>query len=257
MTALSAMRSGAGLVTLGIAASLNPIIETQVLEVMSSPLQESRCGILAESAIDDIKQLIAGKSCLAIGPGIGQAAETRSLVKKIISQIDTPMVIDADGLNSIAGQTRLLKKRNAPTVLTPHPGEMARLIETSPAAVQQNRLETARDFAKNFGVHVVLKGAATVIAHPDGSAYINPTGNPGMAAGGMGDVLTGVLAGFITQGFSPQEATHTAVYLHGAAADTLAEKIGPIGYLAGEVMNAIPGEIKKLLETQIPQHASK
>ena len=257
MTALSAMRSGAGLVTLGVAASLNPIIETQVLEVMSAPLPESRCGILAESAIDDIKQLIAGKSCLAIGPGIGQAAETRSLVKKIISQIDTPMVIDADGLNSIAGQTRLLKKRNAPTVLTPHPGEMARLIETSPAAVQQNRLETARDFAKNFGVHVVLKGAATVIAHPDGSAYINPTGNPGMAAGGMGDVLTGVLAGFITQGFSPEAATHTAAYLHGAAADTLAEKIGPIGYLAGEVMSAIPGEIKKLLETQTPQHASK
>jgi len=253
MTAISAMRAGAGLVTLGVAESLNTIIETQVLEVMSAPLPESRCGILAETAIDDIKQLAAGKSCLAIGPGIGQAAETRSLLKKIISQIDAPMVIDADGLNGIAGQTRLLKKRHAPTVLTPHPGEMARLIETSPAAVQQNRLAIARDFAMNFGVHVVLKGAATVVAHPDGNAYINPTGNPGMASGGMGDVLTGVLAGFITQGFPPEAAAHAAVYLHGAAADTLAEKIGPIGYLAGEVMNAIPGEIKKLLETQIPQ----
>jgi NAD(P)H-hydrate epimerase len=248
MTAVSAMRSGAGLVTLGIAESLNPIVETQVLEAMTAPLAECEYGILAEAAIDEITELAEGKSCLAIGPGIGQAEETRSLVKKIISQVDAPMVIDADGLNNIAGQTQLLKKRNAPTVLTPHPGEMARLIESSPASVQQNRLACARDFATNFGVHVVLKGAATVIAHPDGSAYVNPTGNPGMASGGMGDVLTGVLAGFITQGFTSEAAAHAAVYLHGAAADTLAKTIGPIGYLAGEVMNTIPGEIKKLLE---------
>jgi NAD(P)H-hydrate epimerase len=253
MTAVSAMRTGAGLVTLGIAQSLNPIVETQVLEVMTAPLPESRYGILADTAIDDIKKLAAAKTCLAIGPGIGQAAETRSLVKKIISQSDTPMVIDADGLNNIAGQTQLLKKLKAPAVLTPHPGEMARLIETSPAAVQQNRLECARNFATNFGVHVVLKGAATIIAHPNGGVFINPTGNPGMASAGMGDVLTGVLAGFITQGFAPEAAAHAAVYLHGAAADTLAKTIGPIGYLAGEVMNAIPGEIKKILEKQIPQ----
>ena len=127
--------------------------------------------------------------------------------------------------------------------------EMARLIEATPAEIQQDRLKCAREFAMNFGVHVVLKGAATVIAHPDGSAFINPTGNPGMASGGMGDVLTGALAGFITQGFPPQAAAHTAVYLHGAAADTLASRIGPVGYLAGEVMNAIPAEIKKLMET--------
>jgi len=241
------MRAGAGLVTLAIAESLNPIIETQVLEVMTAPLPECRYGILADTAIDDITKLVGGKSCLAIGPGIGQAEETRSLVKQIISEIDTPIVIDADGLNNIAGQTPLLKKRKALTVLTPHPGEMARLIETSATVVQQNRLSCARNFATNFGVHVVLKGAATVIAHPDGSAYINPTGNPGMASGGMGDVLTGVLAGFITQGFTPKAAAHAAVYLHGAAADTLAQTIGPIGYLAGEVMNTIPREIKKLI----------
>ena len=248
MTAVSAMRAGAGLVTLGIAESLNPIVETQVLEVMTAPLAECKSGILADIAIDKIMKLAYGKSCLAIGPGIGQAAETRSLVKKIISQLDVPMVIDADGLNNIAGQTQLLRKRKAPVVLTPHPGEMARLIETSAAAVQQNRLACARDFATNFSVHVVLKGAATVIAHPDGSAYINPTGNPGMASGGMGDVLTGVLAGFITQGFTPEAAAHAAVYLHGAAADTLAKTVGPIGYLAGEVMDTIPGEIKKLID---------
>jgi hydroxyethylthiazole kinase-like uncharacterized protein yjeF len=249
LTAGSAMRAGAGLVTLSIAESLHPIAETLVLEVMTAPLTESRYGVLGDAAVDDIKKLAAGKTCLAVGPGIGQAAETRSLIQKMITQIEIPMVIDADGLNNLMGQTRLLKNLKAPAVLTPHPGEMARLIDATPAEVQQNRLKCARDFAKNFNVHVVLKGAATVIAHPDGKAYINPTGNSGMASGGMGDVLTGVLAGFITQGFSPEAAAHAAVYLHGAAADTLAKTIGPFGYLAGEVMNAIPGEIKKLINT--------
>ena len=247
LTAGSAMRCGAGLVTLSIAESLHSIAETLVLEVMTAPLTESRCGVLGDAAVDDIKKLISGKACLAIGPGIGQAPETRRLIQKIITQIEIPVVIDADGLNNLTGQTQLLKSLKAPAVLTPHPGEMARLIDATPAEVQHNRLKCARDFATNFKVHVVLKGAATVIAHPDGKAYINPTGNSGMASGGMGDVLTGVLAGFITQGFSPEEAAHAAVYLHGAAADTLAKTIGPFGYLAGEVMNAIPGEIKKLI----------
>jgi hydroxyethylthiazole kinase-like uncharacterized protein yjeF len=247
LAAGSAMRCGAGLVTLSIAESLHSIAETLVLEVMTAPLTESRCGVLGDAAVDDIKKLISGKACLAIGPGIGQAPETRRLIQKIITQIEIPVVIDADGLNNLTGQTQLLKSLKAPAVLTPHPGEMARLIDATPAEVQHNRLKCARDFATNFKVHVVLKGAATVIAHPDGKAYINPTGNSGMASGGMGDVLTGVLAGFITQGFSPDEAAHAAVYLHGAAADTLAKTIGPFGYLAGEVMNAIPGEIKKLI----------
>jgi NAD(P)H-hydrate epimerase len=248
MTAVSAMRAGAGLVTLGTAESLNPMVASQVLEVMTTPLPQSQTGILGDSAIDEILALTTGKTCLAIGPGIGQAMETRSLVAKIIPQIEIPMVIDADGLNNVAGRTPLLKKLKAPAVLTPHPGEMARLIDSTPAAVQQNRLACARDFATQFGVHVVLKGAATVISHPDGTAFVNPTGNPGMASGGMGDVLTGILAGFITQGFSPEAAAHAAVYLHGASADTLAKNMGPIGYLASEVMNAIPGEIRKVFE---------
>ena len=249
MTAMAAMRAGAGLVTLGISESLNPILETQLLEVMTAPLPESQNGALGTTAFEKIKKMEAGKKCLAIGPGIGQAGETQRLAKKIISQSQIPMVIDADGLNNIAGQTQLLKSLKTSMVLTPHPGEMARLMDVTPAEIQQNRLQCARDFASNFKVHIVLKGAATVIAHPDGSAYINPTGNPGMASGGMGDVLTGVLAGFITQGFTPEAAAHASVYLHGAAADTLSKTVGPIGYLAGEVMNAIPAEIKKLMKT--------
>ena len=157
------------------------------------------------------------------------------------------MVIDADGLNNLAGHSQLLKEISVPVIITPHPGEMARLIDTPPKEIRKNRIKFARNFAKEFQVHVVLKGAGTVIAHPDETVAVNPTGNPGMASGGMGDVLTGIIAGLITQGYSPEAASHIGVYLHGAAADTLAERIGPVGYLASEVMNAIPGEIKKLI----------
>jgi NAD(P)H-hydrate epimerase len=247
MTAMSAIRSGAGLVTLGVPRCINPVLETQVLEAMTEPLPEIENGRLSESAFDAIMNLVAGKRCLAIGPGLGQADETKTLVCRIIKQSPVPLVIDADGLNNLVGQTKILHKLKVPVVLTPHPGEMARLMETSVSIVQADRIKYARDFALQFNAHVVLKGAATVIAHPDGRAYINSTGNSGMASGGMGDVLTGVIAGLIAQGFSPESAAHAGVYLHGAAADTLSESIGPFGYLAGEVMDAIPGEVKKLM----------
>jgi NAD(P)H-hydrate epimerase len=198
------MRVGAGLVTLGVGQSINTILESQVLEVMTEPLPDLDNGHLGESALDRILDLTAGKQCLALGPGLGQAKETRSLVTRIIQNSSISLVIDADGLNNLAGHTQILKELQVPVILTPHPGEMARLSETSAAAVQTDRMKSARDFAFEFNAHVILKGAGTVIAHPDGSAYINSTGNPGMAAGGMGDVLTGVIAGLITQGFSPE-----------------------------------------------------
>ena len=157
------------------------------------------------------------------------------------------MVVDADGINNLAGQVQILKGTRVPIVLTPHPGEMARLLDVSVGKIQQDRINSARNAAVDLNVHVVLKGARTVIAHPDGRVFINPTGNAGMASGGMGDVLTGIIAGKIVQGFSPESAAHAGVYLHGAAADSLAESMGPYGYLAGEVMNAIPGEFKKIL----------
>ena len=248
MTAMSAMRAGAGLVSLGVPQSINAILESRVLEAMTEPLPDIGQGKLGESAFDTIMQLAAGKQCLALGPGLGQAGKTRALVIRIIRESPIPMVIDADGLNNLAEDTKIVKNLDVPVILTPHPGEMARLTKTTAAAVQADRIKNAREFAIEFNVHVVLKGAATVIAHPDGSAFINPTGNPGMAAGGMGDVLTGMIAGLVTQGFSPASAAHAGVYLHGAAADTLAESIGPVGYLAGEVMDAIPHEIKKIVQ---------
>jgi len=246
MTAMSAMRAGAGLVTSGIPKSLNPVLETQVLEAMTYPLPETPTGEFAASALGEIKSLLTGKKCLAIGPGIGTAHETRALILKIINNCRIPMVIDADGLNCLADDTNRLLKCKGPVVLTPHPGEMARLMRTTAGGVQADRIKNAREFARQNKVHVVLKGARTVIAHPDGRVFVNPTGNPGMASGGMGDVLTGVIAGLIAQGYSPEVSTHVGTYLHGAAADALLEKHGPFGFIASDVMHNLPLEIGKL-----------
>ncbi len=243
MTAMSAMRTGAGLVTLGIPRSLNPVLESRCLEAMTCPLSETIDGMLNESSFQAIIDLLSGKKCFAIGPGIGTSAETKNLVHRVIQESKAPIVIDADGLNLLAGHTQILQNLQAPVILTPHPGEMARLIKSTARAVQKDRINCARDFAEKFNVHLVLKGARTLIAHPDGKVFVNPTGNSGMASGGMGDVLTGIIAGLITQGYSPESAAHAGVYLHGAAADEMAEKRGPIGFLASDVMNAIPGQI--------------
>lgn len=249
MTATSAMRAGAGLVTLGIPASLNPVLETQVMEAMTDPLPETVKGILGEASFNRIMDLLSDKKCLAIGPGIGTSPETKILFKQLLQENTKPMVIDADGLNILAGQTEILEDLDTPIVLTPHPGEMARLKRTTASDVQKDRITCARDFAEKFNVHVVLKGARTVVAHPDGRVFINPTGNPGMASGGMGDVLTGVISGFIAQGHSPELAAHAGVYLHGAAADSLAKGKGPFGYLATDVMNTLPQAIKKMTDS--------
>jgi len=250
MTATSAMHSGAGLVTLGIPKSLNNILEGLVIEAMTIPLPEAEGGMLDERSLDKIIKLMVDKKCLALGPGLGNASGTKQLVIKIIQKCRIPIIIDADGLNSLIDNTDILKNLKNPIILTPHPGEMSKLIEKPVSFIQKNRISCARKFAKNFKVHVVLKGARTIIAHPDGKVFINPTGNPGMAAGGMGDVLTGIIAGFVTQGYSPEAAIHIGVYLHGATADILAKDIGPFGFLATEIMSAIPRQIKLLMNDQ-------
>jgi hydroxyethylthiazole kinase-like uncharacterized protein yjeF len=247
LTAAAALRIGAGLVSLGVPVGLHAIMETLTREAMTVSLPEAGAGILGLSAQAAILELAQGKSCLALGPGLGPAAETGELVRGLARSSPIPMVIDADGLNHLAGATEVLKNLPVPAVLTPHPGEMARLLGTTAPAVQRERIACARDLATALNLHVVLKGARTLIAHPDGTIYINPTGNPGMAAGGMGDVLTGALAGLIAQGLCPELAARAAVYLHGAAADHLARCIGPWGYLAGEVMKALPGQVAALL----------
>ncbi len=243
LTAMSALRTGAGLVTLGIPKSVNPIVESQALEIMTVPLPETETGMHTDQSIETILGLLENKTCLALGPGMGTDKKTKTLVDHLIQKCPVPIIIDADGINNLANNPDILLKRQSEIILTPHPGEMGRLVNKTSKEVQANRIESARKFAEKYNVHLVLKGARTLIAHPDGHIYINLTGNPGMASAGMGDVLTGIIAGFLSQGYSPQESTQLAVFLHGHTADTLAASKGPYGYIASDIMNNLPKAI--------------
>lgn len=247
MAGSAALRAGAGLVTMGVSETLNPVMETLSLEAMTCPLPDEEPGLLTMAAWKALVKQLSGKDCVAIGPGLGTAEGTKDLLVGLLPEIPVPIVLDADALNCLSNRPDLLKRLAAPAVITPHPGEMARLIQKDTRTIQQDRVTRARRFAENYNCHVVLKGAGTVVAHPDGSVYINPTGNAGMAAGGMGDVLTGLIAGLIAQGTTVRTACRTGVYLHGAAADRLAKDKGPFGFLASEVMHAIPEEIRRLM----------
>lgn len=240
MAATSAMRAGAGLVTVGVPGSLNPTLETMLTEAMTIGLAETEEITIDETAGDAIFSLIEGKQCLAVGPGMGTSPSTGRLLKRLIETCPVPLVIDADALTLIASDPTVLDKCRAPVVLTPHPGEMARISGQPIATIQENRVESARSFSVDHGVHLVLKGAGTVVADPNGDVFMNGTGNPGMAAGGMGDVLTGLIAGLITQGMDAGAAARTGVLLHGLAADRVATQMAPVGYLATEVTNALP-----------------
>lgn len=244
MTSLSGLRAGAGLVTLGIPEQLNSVLEPQALEVMTYPLPQTSDGSLSDAGGETVLSLLADKQCLAIGPGIGTGAETKQLVCQLITESPVPVVVDADGLNLLADDPARLKKKKAEIILTPHPGEMARLIQSTPAAVQADRVTCARSFARKYRVHVILKGARTVIAHPDGEIYVNPTGNPGMASAGMGDVLTGIVSGLVCQGYSPAMSARLGTYLHGAAGDMLAKRVGPVGFIASDVMRLLPETVQ-------------
>ncbi len=248
MTAMSALRCGAGLVTMAVPKSINTAIEALACEAMSVPMDDNGDGILTNAMLNDILSILEEKRCLAVGPGIGTDGRTRKLVENLVSRSPVPLVIDADGLNCIASNPEILKEKKADAVLTPHPGEMARLTGIDTGQVQKDRVGCARNLAQSLQVHVVLKGARTVIALPDGRVHVNPTGNPGMASGGMGDILTGMIAGFITQGYTTRAALRIAVYLHGAAADMLYRQRATYGYLATDVMNTIPDTIQAVLD---------
>ena len=224
MAALAALRAGAGLVTAAVPAPALPVIASFAPELMTWPLAETEAGQIAAKNLNatEIAALTAGKTVLAIGPGLGQSAETAKFTAGLLAATKIPAVIDADALNILAAKPVLLAKlaKARTLVLTPHPGEMARLAGSSIAEVQSNRLQTARSFAERLGVTLVLKGARTLIAHPNGRLAVNTSGNPGMAKGGSGDVLTGLIAGLLAQyPEDPARAVEAAVYLHGLAAD--------------------------------------
>ncbi|MFO0732393.1 MAG: NAD(P)H-hydrate dehydratase [Nitrospiraceae bacterium] len=241
MAALAALRIGAGLVTVAVPSSVNDILESKLLEAMTSPMPETKARTFARSGLDSLAAFTGARTAVAIGPGLTTHPETVELVQELVRRIDRPCVLDADALNALAGKPSLLTECTVPPILTPHPGEMARLEpEATTHSINADRLGVATRFARERGVYVVLKGAKTIIARPDGTAAICPTGNPGMATGGTGDALTGMLVGLLAQGLSPWDAACAATYLHGLAGDLAAEHHGQAGMIAGDLIAEIP-----------------
>ena len=247
-----ALRAGAGLVTLGIAASLNDILEVKLTEAMTLPLPEAAgARALGQAALEPIFKFLDPKSTLALGPGLGLHPETQEVVRHLVQHLPQPMVVDADGVNAIAADPSCLPAPG-PRILTPHLGEMARLVGASVAAVQADRLKIAREAAARWGVVLVLKGAQTLVAAPDGRVSLNSTGNPALASGGTGDVLTGLIGGFLAQGLAAWDAARLGVYLHGLTADFWAAQYGPRSLIAGDLLEWFPEVMTAFTQGKIP-----
>ena len=244
MAALAALRMGTGLVTAAVPSSVNDILEAKLLEAMTLPMPETKARTFARSGLDRLLAFAGSREAIAIGPGLTTHPETVDLVQEFVKRIDKPSVLDADALNALAGKASLLTECHRPPIITPHPGEMARLeAEATTQSVNEDRLGTATRFARERGVFVILKGARTVIARPDGVAAICPTGNPGMATAGTGDVLTGMVGGLLAQGVAPWEAACAATYFHGLAGDLVARQLGQAGMIARDLIERIPHAI--------------
>jgi NAD(P)H-hydrate epimerase len=241
-----ALRAGTGLVTCGLPVSQQPLVAAHLAEAMTEPLPETAAQTLSSKALDRLLELAGRMDAVAIGPGAGLDAETQGAVRALIRDMAQPMVVDADALTALVGHLEMVREARGPRLLTPHPGEAARLLGTTVAEVQADRIESARRLADETGAVVALKGEGTVVASPAGDATLNPTGNPGMATGGTGDVLTGVAGGFLAQGVAPEAALRAAVYLHGLAGDLVAAQRGEAGLLAGDVAEALPAALREL-----------
>jgi NAD(P)H-hydrate epimerase len=279
LTALAAARVGAGLVTIACPAGINDVLEGKCTEPMTVPMPDAADGSFAFEALAPLVALTTERDVVALGPGIGRAAETQKLVRELSAATRVPLVIDADGLFPwAAGSTRggresdawsALKARKAATILTPHPGEAARLLGVSAARINGDRVAAARELAERAGAVVVLKGAATVVTAPDGRVLVTPTGSPALATGGTGDVLTGAIAALLAQaacgnpargakgGFDPFEMAALAAWLHGRAGDRVSARIGRAGVLAGDVVFEFPGAIEGLRRRQARPDASR
>lgn len=250
MAAQAALRVGAGLVTAALPESLQMGVEHELIEVMTVPLAETAQSAIANEALPAIENLLGATSVCAIGPGMSRYNEASAVLRWVLEHSGIPAVIDADGLNAISSDISVLQDRQIPLVLTPHPGEMARLTGLSMEEIQSDRLETARTFAQQWGVTIVLKGNRTVVAYPNGEVYLNLNGNPGMATAGSGDVLCGIITGLIAQGLRPQDAAMVGVYLHGLAGDYMERIKGQRGLIAGDLIQALP-DVLKSFETCI------
>lgn len=265
MAAKACMRAGAGLVTLGVPESLMTVFQSRATEEMPLPLPDRGDGSLSSRAADVILGFLSDRAdILCIGPGIGISDDTCTLLPEIIRLSRSPVIIDADGINSLAqakGNEQaadFLKKAGCPVILTPHAGEMARLLQggrdeilrtPNPelmAEIEHDRINTAISFSRDAGIYLALKGAPTIIAEPEGRAFINLTGNPGMATAGTGDVLTGIIGAFLGQGLNPLNASIAGVYIHGLAGDIAASEKGEHSLIATDIIDALPSAFKEL-----------
>lgn len=247
LTGLAAMRSGAGLVTLGVPRSLNAVVQKKISPVlMTFPLPETRKKTLSVSACRPLKSQLKKFRAVGVGPGLSEDKSTRNLILKLIETVSLPMVIDADGLNALARKPEVINKCRHPRILTPHPGEMVRLTGLSKDQIASNRRNIAREFARIHGCIVLLKGHNTIVADPSGKIYTNRSGNAGMATAGSGDVLTGMITAFLGQGLAPFEAAKLGAYLHGKAGDLSARKKTRLAMIATDIIDSIPLALKKM-----------
>jgi NAD(P)H-hydrate epimerase len=249
MAARGALRSGVGLLTLAHPQGTRP--PEMPMEGMTLPLPETAEGTLSLAGRKALQEALEGKDAVALGPGLSRNPETLELVRELIFGIPLPMAIDADGIDAVAGNLGALRSAPAPRVLTPHPGEMARLIGARTGEVVADRMEIARKFATEHGVVLVLKGSHTVVAKPDGTFWVNPTGNPGMATGGSGDVLTGMIGGYLARGIPAAEAAALGVYLHGLAGDLAASDLGESGMTPSDLIERIPKAARLLQKSGV------
>jgi len=248
MAGKAALEMGAGLVTVGTPQSCLPIVARSMMELMTEPLAETDEWTLSENALSQVKNLLKGKDAVLIGPGISTHQSTSKLIMSLLPSIEVPALLDADALNILSSHPEVLKSMSSPVVVTPHPGEFARMIHVSTKKVMEDKLKLAPEFAKEYGVYVVLKGYRTITATPDGKIFINPTGNPGMASGGSGDVLSGMIASLIMQGNDLLGAVLASVYVHGLSGDIAVKKIGEKSLVAGDIINFLPQSIMNMSE---------
>ncbi|MBI2885428.1 MAG: NAD(P)H-hydrate dehydratase [Candidatus Omnitrophica bacterium] len=244
LCALGALRTGAGLVTLALPGSLHDLLAGLVMEATSVALPETRERSLSPQALPKLIELVERADAVAIGPGLSEHRQTVRLVRELLSRIRKPCVVDADALNAVDDPARVFSQ-GGPFVLTPHPGEMGRLARMTAKDVQQRREATAKTFAAQQHVVLALKGHRTVIAAPDGQVAVNDTGHPGMASGGCGDVLTGMIAALLGQGLQPFDAARLGVYLHGLSGDLVAARQGQVGLIASDLASTIPQAIRQ------------
>lgn len=247
MAGKAALRCGIGLLKIAVPKSIYPVCATNILESVYYPLEETSNGVISSKNTDFLLEMCEKSSAVVIGCGLSVCDDTKNLVQSVITNCEKPLVIDADALNCICNKPEILKNLKAPAIITPHPGEMARLLHSTPKTVNSNRENTAIDFAKKFGVVTVLKGAGTIIASPEGEVYINHTGNSGMATGGSGDVLSGIIGSLLAQDASPINAAAAGVFLHGTIGDLAAEKLGKISMLPTDMIDMIPTAYLKLM----------